>query len=83
MSKNRTTLVIAHRLSTVIGADEIIVLKSGEIAERATHGELLAKNGLYASMSNRQREATAAEEHLKQVRESDEMGVVTRLAPAT
>ncbi|MET3854138.1 ABC transporter ATP-binding protein/permease [Rhizobium sp. OAE497] len=83
VSKNRTTLVIAHRLSTVIGADEIIVLKSGEIAERGTHGELLAKNGLYASMWNRQREATAAEEHLKQVRESDEMGVVTRLAPAT
>ncbi|TCL70202.1 ABC transporter ATP-binding protein/permease [Rhizobium sp. BK251] len=82
VSKNRTTLVIAHRLSTVIGADEIIVLKSGEIAERGTHTALLAKNGLYASMWNRQREATQAEEHLKQVRESDDMGVVTRLEPA-
>jgi ATP-binding cassette subfamily B protein len=82
VSKNRTTLVIAHRLSTVIGADEIIVLKSGEIAERGTHAALLAKNGLYASMWNRQREATQAEEHLKQVRESDDLGVVTRLAPA-
>ncbi|MEK1899718.1 MAG: ABC transporter ATP-binding protein/permease, partial [Rhizobium sp.] len=61
VSKNRTTLVIAHRLSTVIGADEIIVLKSGEIAERGTHAELLQKNGLYASMWNRQREATQAE----------------------
>jgi ATP-binding cassette, subfamily B, heavy metal transporter len=83
VSKNRTTLVIAHRLSTVIGADEIIVLKSGEIAERGTHTALLQKNGLYASMWNRQREATQAEEHLKQVRESDDMGVVNRLAPAT
>jgi ATP-binding cassette subfamily B protein len=83
VSKNRTTLVIAHRLSTVIGADEIIVLKSGEIAERGTHAELLARNGLYASMWDRQREATQAEEHLKQVRENDELGVVNRLAPAT
>ena len=83
VSKNRTTLVIAHRLSTVIGADEIIVLKSGEIAERGTHAALLEQNGLYASMWNRQREATQAEEHLKQVRESDDMGVVTRLAPAS
>ena len=83
VSKNRTTLVIAHRLSTVIGADEIIVLKSGEIAERGTHAALLEKNGLYASMWNRQREATQAEEHLKQVRESDDLGVITRLAPAS
>ncbi|MBB3310945.1 ATP-binding cassette subfamily B protein [Rhizobium sp. BK196] len=83
VSKNRTTLVIAHRLSTVIGADEIIVLKSGEIAERGTHAVLLEQNGLYASMWNRQREATQAEEHLKQVRESDELGIVNRLAPAS
>ncbi|WP_037153183.1 ABCB family ABC transporter ATP-binding protein/permease [Rhizobium freirei] len=82
VSKNRTTLVIAHRLSTVIGADEIIVLKSGAIAERGTHADLLAQNGLYASMWNRQREATQAEEHLKQVRENDDLGVVNRLAPA-
>ncbi|MGO8654035.1 hypothetical protein ACC839_38175, partial [Rhizobium ruizarguesonis] len=54
VSKNRTTLVIAHRLSTVISADEIIVLKSGEIAERGTHAALLERNGLYASMWNRQ-----------------------------
>ncbi len=83
VSKNRTTLVIAHRLSTVIGADEIIVLKSGEIAERGTHAALLEQNGLYASMWSRQREATQAEEHLKQVRESDELGIVNRLAPAS
>ncbi|SOC39828.1 ATP-binding cassette subfamily B protein [Rhizobium subbaraonis] len=83
VSKNRTTLVIAHRLSTVVGADEIIVLKDGLIAERGTHAGLLRQGGLYASMWNRQREATEAEEHLKQVREADEMGVVIRKAPAS
>ncbi|MCA0257242.1 MAG: ABC transporter ATP-binding protein/permease [Proteobacteria bacterium] len=83
VSKNRTTLVIAHRLSTVIDSDEIIVLKDGTIAERGTHQALLAQGGLYASMWNRQREATEAEEHLRQVRESDDMGVVMRLPPAS
>lgn len=82
VSKGRTTLVIAHRLSTVIGADEIIVLKAGEIAERGTHSELLEKKGLYEQMWNRQREASQAEEHLKAVRESDDMGIVMRLDPA-
>lgn len=82
VSKNRTTLVIAHRLSTVINADEIIVLRGGEIAERGTHAALIERNGLYASMWNRQREAVQAEEHLRQVRESDDLGVVTRGQPA-
>ncbi|CCF18819.1 putative ABC multidrug transporter, fused ATPase and permease domains [Pseudorhizobium banfieldiae] len=82
VSKNRTTLVIAHRLSTVINADEIIVLRDGGIAERGTHADLLAQDGLYASMWNRQREATQAEEHLRKVRESDDMGVIARGAPA-
>lgn len=78
VSKGRTTLVIAHRLSTVIGADEIIVLKDGEIAERGPHTVLLAMNGLYAAMWNRQREATEAEERLRKAREEDDLGVVTR-----
>jgi ATP-binding cassette subfamily B protein len=78
VSQNRTTLVIAHRLSTVIHADEIIVLKDGGIAERGTHGELIDRDGLYASMWTRQREATQAEETLKKVRESDDLGVVVR-----
>ncbi|MBU1317304.1 MAG: ABC transporter ATP-binding protein/permease [Alphaproteobacteria bacterium] len=83
VSKNRTTLVIAHRLSTVIGADEIIVLRDGKIAERGTHQDLLEADGLYASMWNRQREATQAEEQLRKVRDSDDLGVIMRLAPAT
>ena len=64
VSKNRTTLVIAHRLSTIVGADEIIVLDQGVIVERGTHYQLLAQNGLYASMWNRQREAQEAREKL-------------------
>ncbi|MEL4070560.1 ABC transporter ATP-binding protein/permease [Ochrobactrum sp. GPK 3] len=82
VSRGRTTLVIAHRLSTVIGADEIIVLKDGLIAERGTHRHLLKHKGLYASMWDRQREADEAEERLRQVRESDDMGVVVRGTPA-
>src|SRR6185437_6963585 len=64
VSKGRTTLVIAHRLSTIVGADEIIVLDQGEIVERGAHYALLAANGLYASMWNRQREAEEAREKL-------------------
>jgi ATP-binding cassette, subfamily B, heavy metal transporter len=82
VSKNRTTLIIAHRLSTVINADEIIVLKDGAIAERGTHAELLEQKGLYERMWNRQREAVQAEAKLKEVRESDDLGVVIRKEPA-
>jgi len=82
VSRGRTTLVIAHRLSTVIGADEIIVLKDGLIAERGTHRDLLMQDGLYASMWSRQREADEAEKRLRAVRESDDMGVVSRGIPA-
>lgn len=78
VSRDRTTLVIAHRLSTVIGADEIIVLKEGEIAERGRHADLLAAGGLYAQMWDRQREATEAEETLRRAREEDEMGILVR-----
>jgi ABC-type transport system involved in Fe-S cluster assembly fused permease/ATPase subunit len=72
VSRNRTSLVIAHRLSTIVGADEIIVLDQGRIAERGTHGELLLKSGLYASMWNRQREAEEARERLAQIADDNE-----------
>ncbi len=57
VSKDRTTLLIAHRLSTVIDADEIIVLNDGEIAERGRHGDLISQNGIYASMWHEQQQA--------------------------
>ncbi len=50
VAANRTTLVIAHRLSTVVDAEEIIVLQEGRVAERGTHASLLALGGLYARM---------------------------------
>ncbi|MBM3084933.1 ABC transporter ATP-binding protein/permease [Chelatococcus daeguensis] len=71
VSRGRTTLVIAHRLSTVVGADEIIVLDKGVIAERGTHDALLAAGGLYAAMWNRQREADEAREKLKRAAEEE------------
>ena len=55
ISKNRTTLVIAHRLSTAADADEILVLEQGEITERGNHDELLSKKGKYAEMWNKQK----------------------------
>ena len=64
VSRDRTTVVIAHRLSTVIDADEIIVLDKGVIAECGTHSGLLRKKGLYAAMWNRQREADEARRKL-------------------
>jgi ATP-binding cassette, subfamily B, heavy metal transporter len=50
VARHRTTLVIAHRLSTVVDADEIIVLRDGRVAERGGHAALLARDGLYARM---------------------------------
>ena len=65
VSANRTTLVIAHRLSTIVNADEIIVMDEGRIVERGTHEALLERDGLYASMWNRQRKAAEAAEILR------------------
>jgi ATP-binding cassette, subfamily B, heavy metal transporter len=64
VAQNRTTIVIAHRLSTVIDADEIIVLESGRIAERGRHEDLLRKQGIYYAMWTRQREADEARRKL-------------------
>ena len=79
VSRGRTTLVIAHRLSTIVGADEIIVLDQGVIAERGTHHQLLLKNGLYAGMWNRQREAEEAREKL--ARAEQDKGAPNRNPP--
>ena len=60
LSAGRTTITIAHRLSTIRDADEIIVLDGGEIAERGTHDELLARGGRYAALVNRDADMVAA-----------------------
>jgi ATP-binding cassette, subfamily B, heavy metal transporter len=80
VSRNRTTIVIAHRLSTVVNADEIIVLDKGVIAERGTHQALLGQDGIYASMWNRQRETDAALETLKRNAEAEGETVRVKLA---
>jgi ABC-type transport system involved in Fe-S cluster assembly fused permease/ATPase subunit len=79
VARERTSLVIAHRLSTVIHADNIIVLDRGAIVEQGTHLELLAKGGLYASLWTRQREADQARERLAQVA-GDELMLESRAA---
>jgi ATP-binding cassette subfamily B protein len=71
VSEGRTTLVIAHRLSTVINADEIIVLDKGLIVERGSHPQLLAANGVYAALWNRQRQVDEAKATLKQAAEAE------------
>jgi len=72
VSRGRSTLVIAHRLSTVINADRIIVLDKGVIAESGTFNELLAKGGLFAGMWNKQREADLARETLLNAEKGEE-----------
>lgn len=72
IARGRTSLVIAHRLTTVVQADNILVLDQGEIVEQGTHLELLARGGLYASLWTRQREADEARERLAHVLEEPE-----------
>ncbi len=67
ISIHKTTLIIAHRLSTVVDADEIIVLNDGQILERGTHSELLNKKGEYFQMWTKQQEVTQIEKKLQEM----------------
>ena len=80
VSKDRTTLTIAHRLSTVIESDEILVLNQGCVIERGTHRQLLALDGQYADMWARQQEAARAREAL--VRTGELTDLKPELMPA-
>jgi ATP-binding cassette subfamily B protein len=81
VAEGRTTLVIAHRLSTVVHADEIIVLDNGAIVERGPHQALLAQGGIYAAMWNRQYEIRRAEETLQRAAQEEGARLSIRVEP--
>ena len=59
LMQHRTTLVVAHRLATVLKADRILVMEDGRIVEEGTHGSLVAKDGIYAQLARLQFETGA------------------------
>ena len=69
----QTMIIVAHRLSTIVNADEIIVMNFGNIEERGTHNELIANNGKYKELMDRQLEKEKLEEKIRQEEASDKM----------
>ncbi len=72
VSEGRTSLVIAHRLSTIVHADKILVLEKGRLVEEGSHAQLIAADGLYATLWNQQQRAEQARAELARTLEEAE-----------